>query len=130
MAILVLDSGAVTAFSHADRRLREHLRALAHRSGEPFIVPTTVLIESTTGSAARDARVNAFLHACDVVPLTALIARRAAALRHAARAGSAVDASVIATAEARGGGVVLTGDVTDLVALASRSPAVHVLPLP
>lgn len=126
----MLDSGALTAFANADRLMRERIHQLVRRSEEPLIVPATVLIESITGAAARDARVNSFLHACDVVPLTALIARRAAALRHRARAGSAVDASVVATAESRGGGVVLTGDLADLTALASASPAVRIMALP
>ncbi len=89
-----------------------------------------VLIESTTGNGGRDAKVNRFLAGCDVVQLTELVARRAAALRFAARAGSAVDASVVAAAEARGGGVVLTSDLDDLEALAAEARGVRVLPIP
>ena len=129
MSVVVLDSGAVSTFAEADRLMRERIARLLQRSGEPFLVPMAVLIEATTGSSSRDARVNRFLHGCEVVPLTELVARRAAALRHAARAGSAVDASVVATAESRGGGVVLTGDVDDLRALAQQSRAVEILGL-
>lgn len=129
MAGIVLDSGALSAFAAADRVLRDRLRELIDRKLTPLLVPTSVLIESTTGSGARDARVNRFLKGCEIVPLTELIARRAAALRHAAQVGSAVDASVVATAESRGGGLVLTGDLADLTALAAASPAVRILPL-
>lgn len=128
MALIVLDSGAVSAFATADRAMRERIQRLIARSGDPFIVPAGVLVESTTGTA-RDALVNRFLRGCEIVVLTELIARRAAVLRHAARAGSAIDASVIATAESRGGGVVLTSDLGDLRPLATQSGAVRVLGL-
>ena len=93
-------------------------------------MPAGVIVESTTGAAGRDATVNRFLHGCEIAPLTELIARRAAALRYGARVGSAVDAMVVATAESRGGGVVLTGDIDDLGPLATQSRAVRVMPLP
>jgi predicted nucleic acid-binding protein len=130
VAVVVLDAGAVSAFADADRVMRERIRRLLDRSGDPFIVPAGVVVESTTGHAGRDATVNRFLHGCEIAPLSELIARRAAALRFGARAGSAVDAMVVATAESRGGGVVLTGDVGDLAPLATQSRAVAVLPLP
>lgn len=130
MAVVVLDAGAVSAFAGADRLMRERIRRLLDRSGDPFIVPAGVIVESTTGASGRDATVNRFLRGCEIVPLTELIARRAAALRFGARVGSAVDATVVATAESRGGGVVLTGELDDLVPFATRSPAVRVLPLP
>ncbi len=52
------------------------------------------------------------------------LARRAGGLRHRARRGSAVDAIVVASAEP--GGVVLSGDVEDLGALASYAKGVRV----
>lgn len=52
------------------------------------------------------------------------LARRAGELRHLARRGSAVDAIVVASPEP--GGVVLTGDVEDLGALASHPNAVRI----
>lgn len=93
-------------------------------------MPTTVVAEVVTGRGPRDARVNRLLQGCELVPLTELLARRAAGLRHRARRGSVVDASVVATAEVRGGGVVLTGHVDDLRALTARSPIVTVAPIP
>ena len=125
--MIVLDSGVVTAFATADRLLRERIVRLSRRSGEPFLVPATVIIEATTASPARDANVNRFLRACDIVVLDDPLARRAAALRFASRRGSPIDASVVATAEARGGGVVLTSDLDDLRALAEHANGVEVL---
>ena len=113
-AVIVLDAGAVTAFAHADRQRHERIAALRRATNEPFLVPTTVLAEVVTGVGPRDTRVNRLLHGCELVPLTELLARRAAALRHRSRRGSVIDASVVAVAEVKGGGVVLTGDLGDL----------------
>ncbi len=130
MSVIVLDAGAVTAFAHPNQRRRERLIALRQATDQPFIVPTTVVAEVVTGVGPRDAHVNRLLQGCEIIPLTELVARRAAALRHRARRGSVVDASVVATAEIRGGGVVLTGDLGDLRALTARSPIVSVLAIP
>jgi len=129
MAVVVLDSGVVGAFAGADRLLRERVARLARRSGEPFLVPTPVIIEATTGSPGRDANVNRFLRGCELVVLDEALARRSAALRTVSRRGSPVDASVVATAEARGGGVVLSTDLHDLRALAAHAIGVEVVGL-
>lgn len=77
-----------------------------------------VLVESLTGSAARDAPTHRLLKGCDVVVgVSEGLARRAAALRYRARRGSAVDALVVASAEP--GGFVLTGDTGNMGALAA-----------
>ena len=89
-----------------------------------------MVAEVLTGRGPRDARVNQLLQGCDLVPLSEFLARRSAALRQRARKGSIVDASVVATAEVRGGGVVLTADIGDLAALAVRSPIVSVIAVP
>ena len=126
----MLDAGAVTAFANADRVRRERMAALRRMTDEPLVVPTTVVAEVVTGGGPRDARVNRLLQGCELMPLTELLARRAAALRQSARRGSVVDASVVATAEVKGGGVVLTGDLGDFRALTARSPIVSVMLIP
>ena len=126
MAVIVLDAGVVDAFARADRLLRARIGRLGRLSQDPFLVPATVLIEATTGHAGRDANVNRLLRACEIVVVGEALARRSAALRHASRRGSPVDASVVATAEARGGGVVLTDDLDDLRALAAYAAGVEV----
>ena len=98
---------------------------LRHLDLWPPAIPSAVLIECLTGDSRRDARANRFVKTCKVVePLPETLARRAAALRTAARRGSAVDALVVATAEP--GGVVLTGDNQDLKALAANAHGVTV----
>lgn len=124
---IVLDSGALTAFARPNRSTRARLAELRAVWDEPLVVPAAVLMEATTGSGARDANVNRLLRGCRVVPLDESLARRAATLRFRSRHGSAVDASVVATAEQLGGGVVVTGDRKDLDAIASNAVGVDVV---
>ena len=118
--MLVLDSGGFSRLSSRTKTALTLVRAL-HRSGLlPAIVPTMVLVESLHGDGSRDANANRFLKTCIVeAEVSPAVARRAAQLRRRARAGSAVDALVVALAEP--GGTVLTGDRADLEALASHA---------
>jgi len=101
------------------------IRALAAEQLWPPVVPTMVLVESLQGDAGRDANTNRFLKTCLVDPtVNPVVARRAAALRRLACAGSPVDALVVALAEP--GGTVLTGDRGDIEALAAHAAGVEV----
>lgn len=123
--MLVLDSGGVSFLAKRNQDALAAIRALVRDGAWPPLVPSVVLVESTTGRQRNDAAVNRLLKTCDVrEDLPASLARRAGELRHLARRGSAVDAVVVASAEP--GGVVLGGDITDLRALASCSDAVRV----
>ncbi len=124
--MLVLDAGGVSRLAEVSTRGVALLRELRASGGLwPPVVPSIVIVESVTGTA-RDARVNRLLTACDVVTdLPERVARRAGQLRALARKGSAVDAVVVASAEPDG--VVLTGDVEDLTALATYAEGVVVM---
>ena len=123
--VLVLDSGGVSRLAERSRAAVALIVALRERELWPPIVPSVVLVECLQGHQGRDAHTNAFLEACDIVEdLPESIARRAALLRRKAGKGSAVDALVIALAEPDG--VVLTGDVGNLVALAEHATRVRV----
>ena len=123
--MLVLDSGGVSFFAKRNQDVVATIRALVRDGAWPPLVPSVVLAESTTGRQRNDAAVNRLLNTCDVrEDLPASLARRAGELHHLARRGSAVDAVVVASAEP--GGVVLSGDVEDLSALASHTNAVRV----
>lgn len=98
---------------------------LRARPSWPPLVLSPVLVECLRGDAGRDAPVNRLLKACDLAEyIPQALARRAAFLRAKARAGSAVDALVVAAAE--GGGSVLTSDVGDIGALAAYADRVTV----
>ncbi len=122
-----LDSSALTKFATHDRATMARIQRLLERELWPPVVPTAVLVESLTGQGPRDARVNRLLRTCEVVDLDAVTARRAAALRTRARAGSAVDAIVVATAEAEASELVITGDFEDLSRLARYAPVVAIM---
>jgi hypothetical protein len=84
-----------------------------------------VMIESLYGQPGRDANTHRFLKMCIIESfISELTARRAADLRRRARAGSAVDALLVAIAEP--GGTVLTGDRADIEALAAHAERVGV----
>lgn len=101
------------------------IRALTSDGLWPPIVPTVVLVESLHGSSSKDANTHRFLKTCIVEStVSEPVARRAAELRRRSRAGSAVDALVVALAEP--GGTVLTGDRADIEALAAHADHVSV----
>lgn len=103
------------------------IQRLLERDLWPPIVPTAVLVESLTGNGPRDARVNRLLRTCEIVTLDTITARRAAELRTRSRAGSAVDAIVVATAEANASDVVITGDEDDITRLAHHTSGISIM---
>lgn len=115
----VFDAGGLSAW--ATRRPPAHLLELLEvvaRAGGAAVVPTAAVVEASTGRGDRDALVNLRLKRSvpDVCPLDR--ARHAALLRFTAeRDVSAVDAIVVATAEARAESVVVTSDQKDIAAL-------------
>ena len=100
------------------------MEELRRRGEWPALVPSVVLTDALTGDHRRDHQENRLLRACIVRVVDEFLAREAAALRTAARAArvpSAVDAIVVATADAIGGATVITPDPRDLRALARHT---------
>ncbi|MFF5211336.1 hypothetical protein [Streptosporangium sp. NPDC000396] len=137
MPRLILDSGAVTFLAARTPEAIAVMRRLHREDTWPPLIPSVVLVECLTGNAARDADVNRFPPARS--PRTELpkeLARRAASLRTKALASmtraerkalpSAVDALVVAYAEAEGPALILTGDGKDLRPLAAEARGVRV----
>ncbi len=123
--MLILDSGGVSRLSARTKTALSLIGALKAQELWPPVVPTMVLVESLYGDQRRDANTHRFLKMCIIESaVSESTARRAAELRRRARAGSAVDALVVAIAEP--GGTVLTGDRADIEALAAHSDAVAV----
>lgn len=92
----------------------------------PIAVPTAVIAESTTGDPRRDAPTNRVLKLTEIVVLDETTARRAAAIRYAARSRRAgtIDAIVVASADHVQDTVIFTTDPHDLrplVAVTERS---------
>lgn len=117
---VVLDSDGLTMLAGNRARLEE----LRRRGEWPAIVPVVVLTEALSGDHRRDFHENRLLRTCDVRAVDEVLARDGATLRakaEGASAPSAVDAIVVALADAVGGATVLTSDPADLRALAQHT---------
>lgn len=123
---LVLDPGAVIVLGHRDRRTAARIAALRRRGFWPPILPTAVLVESLTGNRVRDALANRTVDLSLIHPLEEPLARRAAQLRSLARAGSVVEATVVATAEQLEA-LVITVNHDDLARLSQHADRVSLL---
>ena len=137
MAVLVLDSEALSALARPHQALQRHrlVRAAlrsAHQRNFPVRVPSAVLVELYRGGST-DAAIDSVLSRgfAQVVTTGARTARIAGHLLAAAGAGSelAIDALVVATAIRFGGGVILTHDPGDLTRLAAGHSNVAIGPI-
>lgn len=125
MPRLILDSGGVSRLARRSSDSVGLIGAFQSSGLWPPTVPTVVLAESLSGHPRTDVPVSRLIKLCEVderVPRSA--ARRAGELRALAKRGSAVDAIVVALADP--GGAVLTGDLSDMRALAAYADNVHV----
>ena len=136
MTVLVLDSAAFSELargpSAAKRTVRAALRA-AVQVGAEVVVPAAVLAEQYRGGT-HDQVVDSYLGretGIDVADTNRQLARRVGNLLARAGRGSKdhVDATVVAVAVSRGGGVILTGDPRDLAALADGLIGISVEPI-
>lgn len=127
----VLDSGGLTALTGGSHHAREWIRWVITHGGS-VIVPTPVLVESTTGDGPRDAEINRVLSVLQraggsLRAADEITARRAGALRHRARSDDGIDALVAAAAVADGStAVLLTSDPDDLERLLADEPNVSI----
>jgi hypothetical protein len=130
----VLDSGGLTALVGRSQRARAWYRWIVEHDGL-VVVPTAILVETTTGDGARDAEVNRVLAVIRslesrLAEADEEMARRAGGLRYAARSDDGIDALVAAAAVGDGSAcVLLTGDAQDLSALLAGNPSVSVVPV-
>lgn len=128
---MVLDSEGFWAAARNDSEDARAALATSAQAGVPVLVPTVVLAETLFGDG-RDVRANQVLKKLQVVPLTEAIARSAAQLKRLAGmtgVGATIDAIVVATSAAAGGGIVLTSDVDDIRNLADRIPNIRIRPV-
>lgn len=122
---LILDSGAIVALARDDDRARAVL-ASAWEAGVQVSIPAVVLAETVRGND-RDASANRVIKAVDaVVEADAAVGRRAGGLLGSAGSDDTIDALVVASALAVGGGVLLTSDPDDLRRLAEGRHEVQV----
>jgi predicted nucleic acid-binding protein len=119
------DTGMLIALERRKRRATEAFRAIVQRGFLP-VVPAVVYAEWWRGGT--DVR-QELLAAVIVEDMPPLLCRAAGEALGAVRGSSLADAVVMASAALRGGGVVYTSDLDDLVRLSRHFPTVRVLPV-
>jgi predicted nucleic acid-binding protein len=119
------DTGMLIALERRKGRATQAFRAIIRRGILP-IVPAVVYVEWWRGRS--DVR-EEILAAVVVEDMPAGLCRAAGEALGAVRGSSLADAVVMASAALRGGGVVYTADVDDLVRLQRHFPTVTVLPV-
>jgi hypothetical protein len=130
----VLDSGGLSALCGRSTRARTWLRWIANHDGK-IVLPTPVLVETTTGDPGKDAEVNRIVATLEratraLVPADEDTARRAGHLRYRARHDDGIAALVAAAAVADGSPcVVLSSDPDDLEKLLVEQPQIRVVPV-
>lgn len=133
---LILDSEAISVLARPSERGASFKRARviltsAHMHAAMIRVPAAVLAE-VCRSQREDAALNRVIRRiARVIPTGQSIARLAGWLRaeHRLDTSSAIDAIVVATAVRLGGGLIATGDPSDLGRLAQRFSNVKILAL-
>ena len=125
---VVLDATALSGAAAGQARIRAEL-TLAEELGVEVYVSSVTLTETLRGHR-RDARINAVLTGTDQKPVTPQLGRAAGELLGRTNRDDTVDAIVAVTAEALGTRVrLLTGDPSDLNALAADMANVTVVPI-
>lgn len=128
---VVLDSEGLWAVARNDSEDARAVLASSREAGVPVFVPAVVLAEALFGDS-RDARANQVLKKLQVVPISESVARTAAELKRLTDLGgvaATVDALVVATSAAVGGGAILTADPADIGTLAYAVSAVRIRPI-
>ena len=119
------DTGMLIALERRKRRATEAFRAIVRRGFLP-VVPAVVYAEWWRGRTDIREEVLAAVIVEDMPPL---LCRAAGEALGVVRGSSLADAVVMASAALRGGGVVYTSDLDDLMRLSRHFPTVRVLPV-
>ena len=121
--MFTFDTGMLIALERRKRRATDAFRNLVRRGYLP-IVPAVVYVEWWRGRT--DVR-EALLAAVVVEGRPPALCRAAGEALAAVRGSTLADATVMASAALRGGGIVYTSDVDDLLRLQQHFPSVRVL---
>ncbi len=117
------DTGMLIALERRQQRAAEAFRAIVRRGLLP-VVPAVVYAEWWRGRT--DVR-EEILAAVVVEDMSPSLCRAAGEALGAVRGATLVDAVVMASAALRGGGVLYTSDVDDMLRLQGHFSTVHVL---
>jgi hypothetical protein len=118
VSALVLDAGALLAVERGDRVTTARLRA-AQREGVGLRSNGAVVAQAWRDPSGRQAVLARLLAGVEMRPVDRRLGQEAGVLCGRANAGDAVDATVVAIADA--GDRILTSDPNDIRALAAAS---------
>ncbi len=119
------DTGMLIALERRKQRATEAFRAIVQRGFLP-VVPAVAFVEWWRGRSDVREEIAAAVVVEEMPPVLCRVAGEALA---AVRGATIVDATVMASAALRGGGVVYTSDVRDLTRLQRHFPTVRVIGL-
>ena len=114
----ILDSGALIALEADDRAMWRRLKGALHDESPPR-THGGVIAQVWRGGTGRQARLATALQAVEIVPLDAVLGRRAGVLLARSGLTDAIDAALVALADH--GDQVITSDPGDLAALAAAA---------
>ena len=112
---LVLDAGALIAVERADREVVALIKQELLRGRTP-ITHGGIIGQVWRGGASRQANLARLIPALNVIPLDAMLGRRAGVLLGLAGTDDVIDAALVLLAE--DGDIVLTSDLDELEPLA------------
>ena len=118
MSALVLDAGAFVAVDRGDRAMAARLR-VAERGGLELRSNGAVVAQVWRDPSGGQAELARLLRSVDVKPVDRRLGQDAGVLSGRAGAGDAVDATVVAIAQA--GDRIITSDPDDIRALVAPS---------
>ena len=117
------DTGMLIALERRKRRATEAFRAIVRRGFLP-IVPAVAYVEWWRGRTDIREEILAAVVVEDMPPL---LCRAAGEALGAVKGSTLADATVMASAALRGGGIVYTGDMDDLTRFQRHFPTVRLL---
>lgn len=118
MSALILDAGAFVAVDRGDRVMAARLRVAA-RGGLELRSNGAVVAQVWRDPSGRQAELARLLRAVDIKPVDRRLGQAAGVLSGRAGKGDAVDATVVALANA--GDRIISGDPGDIRALVTAS---------
>lgn len=118
MSALILDAGALLAIERDDRATAARLR-VAERNGIGLRSNGAVIAQVWRERSGRQAKLARLLRAVEVIAVDRHLGQQAGVLSGRAASGDAVDATVVAIADA--GDRILTSDPQDIQALIAAS---------
>lgn len=124
---LILDAGALIAWSRHDRRVRAYV-TVARNEGIAIVIPPIVVTQTVRGGAG-DTMINRLLKVAFIPFVGERLARSAGQVLAASGLSDAAEAQIVAEALRSSPATILTSDPADLLRLAQDLSGVQIIVL-